>query len=158
MIEKSKKSKAYKKQLREKAADEREAKTGMRQSSGAMVAKIIIGGAFMICGFISPSNGEWSVSYMLTALLIGGALVAWGLIPYMNAKKKREHEEMKEILSIPLQSFHDVEIQQAMDRVDATQQTESSEAVELKKYKAMLDQGLISEKDYEKKKKMILGI
>ena len=157
--------KAYKRQLREKEADEREQKTGMRQSSGAMMAKIIFGGLFIVCGFVPPSNGEWSLSYLLTALVVGGALLAWGIIPYMDAKKKREHQEMKEILSIPLQSFHDVELQQAMDRVDnisgndkTVGQNNSPEAEELKKYKDMLDQGLISEKDYEKKKKKILNI
>lgn len=157
--------KEYKRQLREQAADEREAKTGMRQTNGAMVAKIFFGALFIVYGFV-PNNGEWSFSYFVTALLIGGALISWGLIPYINAKRKREHEEMKEILSIPLQTFHDAELQQAMDRIDgktnspsvAPQQSGSPEADELKKYKDMLDQGLISEKDYEKKKKKILGI
>lgn len=153
--------KEYKRQLREQAADERESKTGMRQTTGAMVAKIFFGIMFIVYGFI-PSDREWSVSYFVTSLMIGGALVAWGLIPYINAKRKREHEEMKEILSIPLQTFHDAELQDAMDRIDGkskmTQQSDSPEAEELKKYKSMLDQGLISEKDYEKKKRKVLGI
>ena len=156
--------KAYKKELREKAADEREARTGMRQSTGAMVAKIVIGVMFIVGSFATPEGGEWSIGYCLVGITLGVGLAACGVIPYINAKKKREHEELKEILSTPLQTYGEAELQQAMERVEkqseteAQQKDETPEMQELRKYKEMLDQGLINEKDYEKKKKKILGL
>ena len=78
-------------------ANVREAKTGMRQSKGAMIAKIIIGALFIAVGFSSPDSG-WTVGYFLTALVIGGSLIAWGLVPYFKAKKmeKEAEEEARE--------------------------------------------------------------
>lgn len=73
-------------------ADYREATTGMRQSKGAMIAKIIIGAFFIAVGFSSPESG-WTVSYFLTALVIGGSLIAWGLVPYLKAKKAQKEED-----------------------------------------------------------------
>lgn len=72
-------------------ADRNERATGMRQSRGAMIAKIAIGALFLICGFMSPEGG-WTVGYFLTALVIGGALIAWGLLPYLRAKKEASAE------------------------------------------------------------------
>lgn len=71
--------------------DSRERSTGMRQSRGAMIAKIAIGILFMIAGFSSPEGG-WSFGYFLTAFVIGGALIAWGLLPYIRAKKEASAE------------------------------------------------------------------
>ena len=79
-------------------ADARQALTGMRQSKVAMALKIIFGVLFVAAGFSSPSEG-WSFGYFLTALAIGGALLAWGLVPYVKAKKaeKMKEEELREI-------------------------------------------------------------
>lgn len=71
--------------------ESRERSTGMRQSRGAMIAKIAIGALFIIAGFMSPEGG-WSVGYFLTALVVGGALIAWGLLPYIRAKKEASAE------------------------------------------------------------------
>lgn len=71
--------------------DYNERSTGMRQSRGAMIAKIAIGALFLICGFMSPEGG-WTVGYFLTALVVGGALIAWGLVPYIKAKKETSAE------------------------------------------------------------------
>lgn len=71
--------------------DSRERSTGMRQIRGAMIAKIAIGALFIICGFMTPEGG-WSFGYLLTALVIGGALIAWGLVPYLRAKKEASAE------------------------------------------------------------------
>ncbi len=76
-----------------KAADARETRTGMRQTTGAMIAKITAGALFVFFGFIPPSGG-WDFGYFLTALAIGGGLIAWGLFPYMKVQKaKREQLE-----------------------------------------------------------------
>lgn len=83
--------------IRAENADRREATTGMRQSKGAMIAKIAFGVLFVAAGFSSPSDG-WTIGYFLTALVIGGALIAWGLVPYLKVKKqKKEEEEMLEV-------------------------------------------------------------
>lgn len=66
-------------------ADEREARTGMRQSAGAMIAKIAIGALFIISSF-----GTGSVGGVLTGLVIGLALIAWGLVPYLQVKRARD--------------------------------------------------------------------
>ena len=88
-------NKAYKKQnaeqkaaSREQKATEREAKTGMRQSVGAMIAKIAIGVLFVFAGFSSPEGG-WTFGYFLTSLVVGAALISWGVIPYLNAQKSK---------------------------------------------------------------------
>ena len=94
-------------------ADEREARTGMRQSKGAMIAKIVLGGLFLAVSF-DRSDGEWSLSYFLFCLVLGGGLIAWGLLPYFEARRKhRAAEEAKKaardakILSVPLEKFSD---------------------------------------------------
>lgn len=80
---------AYRKQNAEQKAAVREEKTGMRQSIGAMIAKIAFGLLFIFAGFSSPDDG-WTFSYFLTAIVIGAALIAWGLIPYLNAQKVKK--------------------------------------------------------------------
>lgn len=72
-------------------ADYNERTTGMRQSRGAMYAKIIFGAIFIIAGFSSPETG-WTIGYFLTALVVGGGLIAWGLVPYIKAKKEAAAE------------------------------------------------------------------
>ena len=78
------------KRNKERAADERERTTGMLQSTGAMIAKIAIGALFVISSF-----GTGSIGSVLTGIVIGAALIAWGLLPYLQAKKAVEeaHKE-----------------------------------------------------------------
>ena len=76
---------------RKEAADAREQATGMRQTSGAMIAKILIGALFLISGFTS----DWSkygegIGSMLISIVLGVVLIAWGVVPWLTAKKKRE--------------------------------------------------------------------
>ena len=96
--------KAYKKQQAERKADDREKQTGMRQSMGAMIAKIACGILFVLTGFSSPESG-WTFGYFLTALVIGAAFIAWGVLPYLNAKKRRQAENVpQEEISKPQSS------------------------------------------------------
>lgn len=76
---------------RREAADERERVTGMRQSTGAMIAKIAVGALFLISGLTTDWHeyGE-DLGPMLISILIGLALIAWGVVPWLTAKKKRE--------------------------------------------------------------------
>ena len=72
---------------------EREHRTGMKQSTGAMIAKIAAGILFVLAGFSSPDSG-WSIGYFLTALVVGGALIAWGIVPYLKVQKAKKQEEV----------------------------------------------------------------
>lgn len=78
--------------VRKHNAGVRERQTGMRQSKGAMWAKIVFGILFVCAGFGTPEQG-WSVGYFLTALVIGGALIAWGLVPYLRARKEKKEAD-----------------------------------------------------------------
>ena len=73
----------------------RERSTGMRQSMGAMIAKIGFGALFVISGFTGgiPAMSEsvgGGIGYIFTGLILGAALIAWGLLPYLKAKKEKE--------------------------------------------------------------------
>ena len=76
------------------AADAREKETGMRQTRGAMIAKIAVGILFLISGLTTDwtesSDASNPLGPMLLSVIIGIALIAWGLVPWLNAKKKRE--------------------------------------------------------------------
>ena len=52
--------------------------------------------------------------------------------------------------------FEEAEIEIAMKKVDI--ETETDEIKQLRKFKSLLDQGLITEADYEKKKKKLLKL
>jgi len=72
--------------------DARERASGMRQSMGAMIAKLAIGALFVIVAFTSgiPAMSEdvgGGIAFILTGLIVGAALIAWGLVPYLKAKK-----------------------------------------------------------------------
>lgn len=72
---------------REAEADERERVTGMRQSKTAMLVKIVVGVLFLFAAVSLAVQGN--ISSFVCGLVIGGALVAWGLVPYLKAKSGR---------------------------------------------------------------------
>ncbi len=99
------------KQVRRSRADEREARTGMRQSIGAMIIKIAFGAVSVALAFDS-GDPEWTIVHKATSVIIGLAFIAWGLLPYLNARKIRaerarqaEMEQTEKILSVPLSEF-----------------------------------------------------
>ena len=61
-------------------------KKHQQPSAGKIIARIAIGILFILAGFSTPDDG-WTVSYFLTALVMGGALIAWGVCPVMQARK-----------------------------------------------------------------------
>ena len=73
--------------LKKYNGDVRERSTGMRQSKGAMIAKIAIGVIFLI---VSLSSGELDAAGRGIGIVIAAALIAWALLPYFKAKKDRE--------------------------------------------------------------------
>ena len=80
-------AKARKAAEREAEADERERVTGMRQSKTAMLVKIVVGVLFLFAAVSLAVQGN--ISSFVCGLVIGGALVAWGLVPYLKAKSGR---------------------------------------------------------------------
>jgi len=79
--------KRAKKEEKEYQADKREAKTGMRQSLGAMIAKIAIGAIFFFASF-----GTGSAGGVITGMIVGLALIAWGLLPWLMPRLKAKQE------------------------------------------------------------------
>lgn len=80
-------AKARKAAERESDADERERVTGMRQSKTAMLVKIIVGVLFLFAAVSLAVQGN--IPSFVCGLVIGGALVACGLVPYLKAKSGR---------------------------------------------------------------------
>ena len=85
--EQAERNKARKAAERESEADERERVTGMRQSKTAMLAKIVVGVLFLFAAVSLAVQGN--IPSFVCGLVIGGALVAWGLVPYLKAKSGR---------------------------------------------------------------------
>lgn len=84
-------NKAVKAENKEQAARGQERNTGMKQSLGAMIAKIAVGCLFLVVSFGMDNAGEVCVGLILAA-----ALIAWGLVPYFMAKKKQEELRRQE--------------------------------------------------------------
>lgn len=69
----------------------REERTGMRQTLGAMIAKIAVGLLFVIAAFPLLTNKEsGGVGPFLTGLVLGAALIAWGLLPWLKARRESQ--------------------------------------------------------------------
>ena len=85
--EQSDREKARKAEERKAEADERERVSGMRQSKAAMLVKIVVGVLFLFAAVSLAVQGN--ISSFVCGLVIGGALVAWGLVPYLKAKSGR---------------------------------------------------------------------
>ena len=85
--EQADREKARKAEERKAEADERERVSGMRQSKAAMLVKIVVGVLFLFSAVsLAVQN---NIPAFLCGLVIGGALVAWGLVPYLKAKSGR---------------------------------------------------------------------
>ena len=79
--------KAQKKAIKSAEADEREERTGMRQTVGAMIAKIVFGVLFIVTSFSMDS-----ASSTIIGIVIGLALLAWGLLPWLLPRLKAKKE------------------------------------------------------------------
>lgn len=80
--------KAHNREVKEEQADYREARTGMRQTAGAMVAKIAIG---VIC-VIACLSGPMEIGARLLGIIVGLALIAWGLLPWLLPRLKERKQ------------------------------------------------------------------
>lgn len=62
---------------------------GMRQTVVGMVLKILFGALFLSIS-MSPAEGtEWDISYFLVCVVLGAALIAWGVIPWLKARREQ---------------------------------------------------------------------
>lgn len=81
---------AQKKKQKDAAKDaraaERERVTGMRQSRGAMIAKLVVAALFLISAFSLVAQGN--AGGFVVGVVIAAALAAWALLPYFKAKKE----------------------------------------------------------------------
>ena len=79
--------KARKAEERKAKADEREKNTGMRQSVPAMIVKIAAGVVVFASSCSLLTQG--SVTEFVVGVAIAAGLAAWGLVPYLKAKKAK---------------------------------------------------------------------
>ena len=68
-------------------------------SLGRTIAKVAVGAVIAVVGL--DDLAEADISGFLIFLIIGAAFIAWGLIPYLQAKKKEKQEETEAILNAP---------------------------------------------------------
>lgn len=80
-------NKARKSAERKEKADERETRTGMRQSIPAMIAKIAAGVIVLMGSF--PLLTQGSVIEFIVGAVIAAGLTIWGLAPYLKAKSAK---------------------------------------------------------------------
>lgn len=80
-------AKSRKAEERKAEADEREARTGMRQSIPAMIAKIAAGLVVFASSFSLLSQKE--IFSFVVGLVIAFGLIAWGVVPYLKAKQSK---------------------------------------------------------------------
>ena len=78
-------------------------------SVGKTIAKVAVGALFIIVGL----DDFRDFTFFMFCLVIGLALIAWGLIPYMQAKRSAEKEETERILSTPFPGQGDAEEDEA---------------------------------------------
>ena len=63
---------------------------GMRQSGGGMVLKLLFGALFLSVS-MSPAEGtEWDISYFLVCVVMGAAMIAWALVPWLKARREQD--------------------------------------------------------------------
>ena len=78
------------KDLKEKPY-EKDPENGMRQSYGAMIVKIGLGAMFLISAITTnwaEQDPDAPLAPMLLSVVFGLAFLAWGILPWWNAKRR----------------------------------------------------------------------
>ncbi len=81
-----------------------------QQSSGAMIVKITVGLLFIVVSFLYIPVKEYA--HMATGWILGGAFIAWAIMPYREELRRRKAEEKardERILNTPLEQFGEVD-------------------------------------------------
>ena len=80
------------------------------QSIGAMIVKITVGLLFIVVSFLYIPVKEYA--HMATGWILGGAFIAWAILPYREELRRRKAEEKAQderILNTPLEMFGNVD-------------------------------------------------
>ncbi len=80
------------------------------QRSGAMIFKIAIGLLFIVVSFLYVPVKEYA--HMATGWILGGAFIAWAILPYREELRRRKAEEKAQderILNTPLERFGEID-------------------------------------------------
>ena len=107
--------------------EERARQTAKEQPSiGAMIAKIAIGAIFIVVGSIGGDKG-FNLTYFLIGLIIGLALIAWGILGYRQQMKRIEDAKLEVILSTPLEELGNSELHDLTQKYDEAEKTASGQ-------------------------------
>ena len=62
-----------------------------RPSVGGSIAKIAFGALFLAVSFQKPEDGDWLTTF-LVSVVVGLALIAWGLLPWLQLRKEEKKQ------------------------------------------------------------------
>ncbi len=96
-------------------------------STGALILKVAIGALFIVVGATGGDEG-FNLTVFLTGLVIGIALIAWGILGYRQQKKQIEDARLDIVLSTPLETLGNPEIDALAKKYDEAEagKTDSS--------------------------------
>ena len=67
-----------------------------------MIFKVALGAIFIVIGLDDVSD----TTFLLFCFVLGLAFIAWGLVPYLQARRHEKIEETERILNTPIKG-HD---------------------------------------------------
>ena len=73
-----------------------------KQTMGKMIFKIALGAIIVIMGLEELFSDFFS---SLVMIVVGAAFIAWGLIPYLEEKRRQQAEETEKILNAKVPGF-----------------------------------------------------
>ncbi|MBO4862526.1 MAG: hypothetical protein J5535_06490 [Firmicutes bacterium] len=73
-----------------------------KQTMGKMIFKIALGAIIIVVGLEDLFTDFFS---SLVMIIVGAAFVAWGLIPYLEEKRRQKTEETEKILNAKVPGF-----------------------------------------------------
>lgn len=85
-------------------------------SLGKTIAKVTFGLLFIVTGLTNIPKG---VDYLFTGLIVGAALMAWGVIPLLKARQSPDSNERP--ITTPVEVRHSQVVQEPMPQVGATE-------------------------------------
>ena len=103
-----------------------------KPTTGGTIAKIAIGLIFIAVPYTKTETGKaQELSVIVMGLIIGLALIAWALIPYLKYRswlkkdeQRREDERLARILAQPLKTIGNSEIDELASKYDKLEKPE----------------------------------
>jgi len=87
----------------------------MRQSFGAMVAKITIGLLFIVV--MLDEIGTQTDAFIFS-FIIGLAFIAWGLVPFILTWKNKKKQDIDELMAMPLYEYEKDEAEKLAEKYE----------------------------------------